>query len=149
MFLLLGLAALWLAFSSTKFLFGAIAGALLCFLLGATALSRAGRLATSLRPFRHRTVRVRVWGTPIPGPDDTAVMVDSVMALSAALLIQLRSSPDAPRTLLKVAQPGRAGFQDGRIDIESARYVSFGGKRLAPAAGHPAVTIVISTPSTE
>jgi hypothetical protein len=45
------------------------------------------------------------------------------MAISAALLIHLRLSPQGRRTLLKVAQPGLAQVGDGRLEIDNARYV--------------------------
>jgi hypothetical protein len=142
-FFISGLAALSAAVIATQFRFVAIAVGLICFLLGATALSRAGQIATALRPFRDRSVRVQVWGAPVPVTGGSTV-VDSVMALSAGLLIYLRPSPEDRRTLLKVAQPGPARVGAGRVEIDNARYVSWGGKKLVPVAGHPALTILIT-----
>ena len=143
-FLISGLAALSVAVSTTQFRFVAIVVGLICFLFGATALSRAGQIATALRPFRNRSVRVQVWGAPVPGTGSSTV-VDSVMALGAGLLIHLRPSPENRRTLLKIAQPGTARVGTGQVEIDKARYVSWGGKKLVPVPGHPALMILITS----
>lgn len=143
-FFVLGAAALFAAVRSTQLRF-LVAGGLVCFLLGATALSRAGQLAPSLRPFRHRSVHVHVWGAPVPASGGGPARIDSVRAFSAGLLIYLRPTPDGPRTLLKVAQPGPARNGDGLFEIDEARYVSWGGKKRERVPGQPALKVVVAS----
>jgi hypothetical protein len=144
-FLASGLAALSVALSTTQFRFVAIVVGLACFLLGATALSQAGQLVPFLRPFVKRSVRVQVWGAPLPASGGSTFDVDSVMALSAGLLIHLRPSSGGPRTLLKVAQPGSVRLGDGQVEVGEARYVSWGGTKVTPVVGHPALAVLIAS----
>ena len=106
-----------------------------------TSLGQAGRLAVSLQSLRQRAVAAIVWGTPIHGPRDTALRVESVGAVGAGLLIYLIDAENA-KTLLKVAQPRswRVGGGGGVV-IDDAAYVQWAGRRLARAPGRPAVTI--------
>lgn len=136
-----GLAALMIAVLVTPFRFVAVIIALLAFLFGGTALSNAGRLATSLAPFVKRSVRVQVWGAPLPDSDDALFEIDSIKAVGAGLLIHLRRNSGGARTLLKVAQPGPARVEEEDVEISDARYVSWAGTRLKPDSGHPAVVL--------
>jgi hypothetical protein len=139
-FCAVGLAALSVAIVAAPFRFPAIAVAFVCFLLMATAQSRAGRISPALRSFVGRRVQVQVWGAPIPATGGST-RVDSVTALGVGLLIHLRASSEDRRTLLKVAQPGEARFEDDRLEIDDARYVSWGGKKLVPVPDRPALMI--------
>lgn len=139
--LIAGLAALSAAVMTSHFRFVAVIGGITCFLLGATAFSQAGHLATSLQRFRNQSARILVWGAPVPTAGGSNIEIDSVRALGAGLLIYLRPSPRGPRNLLKVAQPGPGRFADGRFEIDKARYVSWAGKRLVPVTSHPALEI--------
>lgn len=141
LFLILGLGALLAAAIATRFRFAGIAAALAFLMLAATSLSQAGQISRSVKPFRHRSARVQAWGSPVPATGDSGVQIDSIMAFGAALLIHLRPSPHGRRTLLKVAQPGPARLEDGRLEIDRARYISWGGKKLTPVPGNPALTI--------
>ena len=143
-FIALGVAALSLALGIAEFRVFAIIAGLACLLVGATALSQAGRIATSFRPFLKQSVRVQVWGAPLPATNGSPFEVDSIRALGAGLLIHLRRDSDGQRTLLKVAQPGPPTFGDGRMEIGAARYVSWGGKRIQPVAGHQALQVLVA-----
>ena len=140
-FLAVGLTALAVALLTTHFRFFAIVLALGCFLVGGTILSQAGQLARSLAPFVTCSVRVEVWGTPLPASDDSPFEVDSIKAVGAGLLIHLRRGSGGARTLLKVAQPRSARIEEHRVEISQARYVSWAGTRLKPDSGHPAVVL--------
>ena len=142
-FLAVGLAALAVAMLTTQFRFAAVIIALAAFLLGGTAFSNAGRLATSLAPYVKRSVRVQVWGTFLGAEDGSRFEIESIKAAGAGLLIYLRASPEGKRTLLKVAQPGSARLEESRVEIAEARYVSWGGRRLTLAVGQPAVVLLI------
>lgn len=144
-FLAVGMAALAAAMLTTQFRFLAVFIAAVAFLLGGTAFSNAGRLARSLAPFVKRSVRVKVWGAPLTATDDSPLEIGSIMAAGAGLLIYLRTGPNGKRTLLKVAQPGSARVEADRVEISEARYVSWGGTKLQPAAGHPAVVLSITS----
>ena len=133
-----------IAFASVFFLptfkFLPIAVAVLCLMLVATSLSKAGHFAIDLQSFEGRSVRVGVWGTPIRDGDSTALHIESITAFSAALLIFVRSA-SGKRILLKIAQPTTAEIGAQKADITDARYVSWGGKKLPNAVGLPAVTM--------
>jgi hypothetical protein len=114
--------------------------AFLCLLPVATSLSQAGRVAASLEPFEGRIVSALVWGVPIRSATAADLRVESVGAAGAGLLIYLEGSADS-RTLLKVAQPRSWRADGGGLVIDEAAYVQWAGKRLARAAGCPAVAL--------
>src|SRR5206468_3930322 len=143
LFLILGLAAFSTATFDTRWRLPAAGVGLVLLFLGATAFSRAGQIAAALRPFVKKPVRVEVWGMPLPGSGETLFEIDSVSALGAGLLIHLRAASGGPRTLLKVAQPGSAAIDEGRIEIGEARYVSWAGRKIKPGAGRKTLAVAL------
>jgi hypothetical protein len=109
-----------------------------------TSLGRAGRLTDELQRFRDHVVLVRVWDVPLPVPDGATLMVRSVRALGAGLHIHLHVGPTGKTCDLKVAQPKNSRVTSDSFVIDSARYVQWSGTRLRPAAGSPAVTVVLA-----
>lgn len=151
LFTIFGLAALAAAASvDTKLRFLAVGLALVCFFIAGTVFSKAYQLAESLRPFVKKTVRVEVWGIPVPDSSQPIFEIDSIKALGAGLLIHLRATSGGPRSLLKVAQPTSATLREGRIEISEATYVSWAGTKLKRAVGTkmPAVALLTSPNST-
>jgi hypothetical protein len=67
--------------------------ALLCLLVLASSLSRAGRLSGSLRRFQGRAVDIRVWGEPLPHGPDSSCQIKSVRAFGAGLLLFVAAIP--------------------------------------------------------
>jgi hypothetical protein len=100
------------------------------FFLTGTLLSRAGRLSKSLAPWVKSRVHVEVWGRPLEGSGEQVFEIDRIAAFGAGLLIHLRPIAGGPRSLLKIAQPLASRFENGRLEIADARYVSWGGKKL-------------------
>ena len=137
---IIALAAFALALFQPRFGVVGIVVAGFCLILLATSLSNAGRIAVSLQFLQNQVVDVSVWGAPLP--DSSPLEVASVTALSAGLLIYLRDS-GATKTLLKVAQPGDAHIEDGRVTVDRAAYVSWGGAKSRRVDGVPAVVIAI------
>jgi hypothetical protein len=145
LFLLIGLVGFAAALLDPSFRVGLGVG-IVCFFLAGTTLSKATQIAHALRPlFLKKQVRVEVWGMPLPAPSEASLELDSIKAFGAGLLFHLRAGPGAPRTLLKVAQPGTMRLEGGRIEIDTAAYVSWAGTRLKPAPGAkmPALVLVI------
>ncbi len=112
------------------------------FLLLGTSLSHAGRLSTSLAPFRMRPVDVRAWGSPLPDADGGTFEIESIKAFGAGLHIFLRREGGRPRHL-KVAQPRSARLDEGTAVIGEAAYVQWAGRRLARVGGSPALTLTL------
>ena len=116
--------------------------AMIFLLVSATKFSVAGRLSGSLRELVGERVVVTVWGEPIAAEAGDLVLA-SVAAFGAGLLLRLRPAEGARKTLLKVAQPRGATSQAGRLVIESAAYVQWAGVRLPRHAGRPAVILEV------
>ncbi|MDQ2979516.1 MAG: hypothetical protein M3R62_09855 [Acidobacteriota bacterium] len=147
---ILGLAGLAIALLNVQFRFLGLAVGFIFLFLAGTVFSKASRIANSLRPFVQKPVRVEVWGLPLPASGEALFEVDSIAAFGAGLLIHLRATSGGPRSLLKVAQPGSARLEDGRIEIGEAAYVSWAGTKLKPGVGGrvPAV-VLLSRPNGE
>ena len=122
--------------------------AVVAFLVAGTAMSAANRIASSLVGFVDKRVVVDVWGAPIPVTGDRHLVVQSVTAFGAGLLIRLRAAADAPGVLLKVAQPGAAIVSETRAEIHEAAYVSWAGTKLTRRDRGQARAVIISLEST-
>ncbi len=142
LFAILGLASVAAAVRTTRFNFLAIAAGLLFFLLAATSLSNAGRIAASMRHVVGKAVRVQIWGEALPTAG-ASLIVHSILAASAGLLLFLKAPPDGPRMILKVAQPTSWRLEGGNLEIDAARYVSFRGVKKRKITGKPALSLTI------
>lgn len=113
--------------------------AIFCFFVAATLLAKARSMVAPLAALVRQTVKVAIWGSPLPEVNDSGFEVVSVRSLSAALLVHMRPRSGGRTALLKIAQPD--GFVDhgGAMEVMNARYVSWAGKKLTPAPGIPAV----------
>lgn len=114
------------------------------FLIAETLLSRAGRLSKSLAPWVESRVHVEVWGRPLEAAGEEAFEIDRIAALGAGLLIHLRPIAGGPRWLLKIAQPQAPRFVNGRLEIADARYISWGGKKLARGSESKTPALVLT-----
>ena len=122
--------------------FGA-ALAMISFALGASLLGKAGRLSAALRPLLGRTVRVEVWGEPLPGPHDGSFAVETITGIGAGLYFRL-AGPDDSGGILKIAQPDAETLADGRIEIGAASYVQWARKTLPRPAGTRAPALALT-----
>ncbi len=145
-FALVGLAGVWVGFLSAEYRPFAAAFALIGFFFAATFLGRAGRIAVALKPVVGRTVRVEVWGAPLPGPDGGLWEVQTIIALGVGLLLHLRSESSDSGGILKVAQPGRETLGDERIEIATASYVQWAGRKLERPPGTAAPALILGLP---
>jgi hypothetical protein len=145
-FVLLGLAGVWVGLQAAEFRFFGVALSMFSFFLAGSFLGKAGRLATALRPLVGRTVRVEIWGMPPPGAAGALFEVNSVTGFGAGLLLHLLPETDGPGAILKVAQPGSERLEDTRITIGTASYVSWAGKKLEPPAGTTAPPVALHVP---
>ncbi len=110
-------------------------------LLVSSLLGTHRRLTQELAGFRNRPVRVRLWGAPpcpLPCPELTLL---SAHVIGAGLHIHFQ----APNVTfhLKVAQPAVPRISDSCIEIHSARYVQWSGKRLRPIEGEIPLSIAV------
>ena len=102
------------------------------FFLAASSFSTAAHLARALVPWVNSRVYVEVWGKPLGDSGEEILEINSIAAFGAGLLIHLSAMPSVPRSLLKIAQPRSARFEEGRFEIPEARYVSWAGRKLPP-----------------
>jgi hypothetical protein len=145
-FALVGLAGLWVGVQGADYRpFGA-GVALFGFFLAASFLGRAGRIAAALRPIVGRTVRVEVWGTPVPAPHGGLWDVSTVTGFGAGLLFHLLPESGDAGGILKVAQPGEEMLGDERIEIATAAYVQWAGRRLERPPGTTAPALALRMP---
>jgi hypothetical protein len=143
LFIILGLSGVAAALLNPEWhLPGVGVGFVFLFLAG-TAFSKATQIATSLRPFVKQSLRVEVWGLPLPGSSEGIFEIDSISAIGVGLLIYLRATSGGPRSLLKVAQPRSARLEEGRIEITEAAYVSWAGTKLKAAVGKKMAALVL------
>jgi|GEM_PF-4001743 len=140
----LGFAGVVLAAVAPQFRLVGLGLGLVGFFGAGTLFGSAGRIARSLRPFIGRTVRVEVWGTPLPGSEGNVFEIDSVLAAGVGLLIHLCPASGGPRTLLKVAQPTSARWDADDLEIGGAGYVSWAGRKLKPIDGAHRSAVVLS-----
>ena len=140
----LGFAGAILAAVAPQFRLVGLGMGLVGFFGASTLFGTAGRIARSLRPFIGRTVRVEVWGTPLPGSDGNVFEIDSVLAAGVGLLIYLRPASGGPRTLLKVAQPTSARWNADDLEIGAAGYVSWADRKLKPIDAMHRSAVVLS-----
>ena len=84
LFVVLGLIGVAIGLNAAEYRPFGVALAMLSFALGASLLGKAGRLSAALRPLVGRSVRVEVWGEPLPGPRDGLFDVESITGIGAA-----------------------------------------------------------------
>jgi hypothetical protein len=144
-FAALGLAAVSRALVTSEYHFLFLAVGIGCFLVAGTAFSKAGQVATSLRSFCGRRVRVHVWGQPLPDTNDAPFQIESISALGAGLRISLRPVSGGSRSFLKVAQPGLATVEHDGVEIRDARYVSWNGAKLKREMGGNTSALTLMT----
>lgn len=118
--------------------------AVVAFLVAGTAMSGANRIASSLVGFVGKRVIVDAWGAPIPVTGGSYLVVESVTAFGAGLLIRLRVGADGNGVLLKMAQPRAATVGDEIAEIREAAYVSWGGTKLTRGARGQERAVIIT-----
>jgi len=145
-FILLALAGFWVGLQGGEYRpFGA-GFALLGLFFAATFLGRAGRIAVALRPVVGRTVRVQVWGAPLPGSGELLFDASAIIALGAGLLLHLQPESGEAGAILKVAQPGAENLGDERIEIGTAAYVQWAGRKVERPPGSIAPALALLLP---
>ncbi len=145
LFVVLGLIGVGLGLNATEYRPFGVALAMLSFALGASLLGKAGRLSAALRPLVGRTVRVEVWGEPLPGPPDGLYHVESITGIGAGLYFRL-AGPDDSGGILKIAQPDAEAFADERIEIRRGVVRPVGPQDAARPADTRAPALALSLP---
>jgi hypothetical protein len=145
-FVVLGLAGLWVGVQGGEYRFFGPVFAMFGFFFAATFLGRAGRIAVALKPLVGRTVRVEVWGAPLPGPDGALYDVNTIIALGSGLILHLLPESGEAGAILRVSQPRDESLADERIEIAAAASVRWAGRRLERPAGTAAPAVVLGMP---
>lgn len=145
LFVVLGLIGVAIGLNAAEYRPFGVALAMLSFALGASLLGKAGRLSAALRPLVGRSVRVEVWGEPLPGPHDGLFDVESITGIGAGLYFRL-AGPDDSGGILKIAQPDAETLADERIEIGAASYVQWARKTLARPADTRAPALALTLP---
>ena len=108
-FVFLGLAGVWVGLQAAEYRPFGVALAMFSFFLAGSFLGKSGRLAAALAPLVGRTVRVEVWGMPLPEAGDALFDINSITGFGASLLLHLLPESGGPGSVLKVAQPAPRG----------------------------------------
>lgn len=139
-FVVLGVIACAVGLMDPRLTLAGVAIGVVAFFWAGTLAGKAFGIARSLRPLLGQPIRVEVWGAPL-GMGAPAFQIDRISAFGAGLLIHLHAVAGGPGALLKVAQPGAAGFTNEAASIQTAAYVSYAGQRIRPVAGAPALVL--------
>jgi len=140
----LGVAGLVLAVLNGHLRFVGIAAALVFFVLAASALSVAARIAGQLPRLVGKEIRVEVWGSGLEAAGPFTFV--AVRVLGAGLHFYLRSTTNSESHDLKVAQPKSAVISDTRLEIGEAAYVSWAGHRLDRPSSGQEKALILSWP---
>jgi hypothetical protein len=104
--------------------------ALFLFLAGASLFGRVAGLAGKMSHLVGKTVKVKVWGTNLPGDTGSGLTLSKVSAIGPGLHIYLRPLPDGSPTHLKIAQPRGAVVGESGVEIVAAKYIQWSGSKI-------------------
>jgi hypothetical protein len=104
--------------------------ALFLFLAGASLFGRVAGLAGKVSHLVGKTVKVKVWGSDLPGDKGSGFRLDKVSALGAGLHLYLRPLPDGASTHLKIAQPRGAVVGQSGVEVIEAKYIQWAGSKI-------------------
>ncbi len=145
-FVLLGFTGVWVGLQAAEFRLFGVAVAMFSFFLASSFLGKAGRLAAVLRPLVGRTVRVEIWGVPPSGAGDALFDINAITGFGADLLLHLLPEAGGPGSVLKVAQPGSERLEDDLVEIATAAYVQWAGRKIERPPGTTAPALTLSVP---
>ena len=104
--------------------------ALFLFLAGASLFGRAAGYAGKLSHLVGKTVKVKVWGSDLPGDIGSGFRLEKVRAIGVGLHLYLRPLPDGSPTHLKIAQPRGTVVGATGAEITDAKYVQWAGSKI-------------------
>lgn len=104
--------------------------ALFLFLAGASLFGKVAGLAGQISHLAGKTVKVKVWGSDLPGDTGSGFRLDKVRAIGPGLHLYLRPLPDGTSTHLKIAQPRGAVVGESGVEIVEAKYIQWAGSKI-------------------
>ena len=115
--------------------------ALLLFLAGGMLLPRTYEVSDQLLPLLGTSVEAKAWGRGLPGYEDAALRFHRTLAIGAGLhLYFLPPQSDKPLHL-KIAQPRAVVLSQQGVEIGTAKYVQWCGKKVKRAQGEKALVL--------
>ncbi len=117
--------------------------ALLLFGAGGMLLPRTYQVADQLRPWLGTSVDAKAWGSGLPGHEGATFRFHRTLALGAGLhlyFLPQDSGKDKPLHL-KVAQPRAVVLSEQGMEIGTAKYVQWCGKKIKRAPGEKALVL--------
>ena len=111
-------------------------------LLTTSFLTSRRPLTRALQQFQNRTVEVRLWGAPPPGPP-SALVLAAVNALGAGIHVFCSMEGGGASMHLKIAQPQNPTLGPTTVIVEAAKYVQWNGRKIPRVDGAPAVSIAV------
>ncbi len=115
--------------------------ALLLFCSGGMLIPRTYEVADQLRLWLGTSVEARAWGSGLPGHAGASFKFHRTLAFGAGLhLYFLPLDSDKPLHL-KVAQPGAVVLSERGVEIGTAKYVQWRGKKIKRAQGEKALVL--------
>ncbi|MEJ2367394.1 MAG: hypothetical protein P8Z49_03345 [Acidobacteriota bacterium] len=130
-FLVIGLSSVACLMLDAPYRSLGLAVGLLCILAAMSILGKAGRFSGALKPFISKQVRPEIWGKPLPGTKEGAILqVDSIAAVGVGLWIYLRPISGGKRIKLKIAQPTTLTVSPSGAEITFAGYAQWDSRRV-------------------
>ncbi len=119
----------------------ALVMALLLFGVGGMLLPRTHEVADQLRPWLGTNLEVKAWGSGLPGYDGGAFRFHRTLAVGAGLHFYLLPQGSDKPLHLKVAQPKAVVLSEEGVEIGTAKYVQWCGKKVKRAQGEKALVL--------
>ena len=115
----------------------------LCLVTALGILGRSGQFARALGPFVGKSVRVEIWGRPLPGLEGVIQRVDSIAPLGLGVWIYLHPVSGGTSLKLKIAQPVSLTLGPGKAELTFAGYAQWDSRRVKDANGRRAPGTVV------
>jgi hypothetical protein len=98
-------------------------------------------IAAQLRPLLGTSVEAKAWGNSLPGHEGSPFRFHRALAFGAGLHFYFLPQDGGKPLHLKVAQPGAVVMGERGIDIGTAKYVQWCGKKIKRAEGKKALIL--------
>ena len=115
--------------------------ALLLFLAGGMLLPHTYEVSGQLRPWLCTSVEVKAWGSGLPGCEGAAFRLHRTVAFGAGLQLYFLPQDSDKPLHLKIAQPRAVVLSERGVEIGTAKYVQWCGKKVKRVQGEKALVL--------
>jgi xanthosine utilization system XapX-like protein len=118
--------------------------ALLLFLAGGMLLPRTYEISDQMCPCLRTSVEAKAWGSGLPGFEGAAFRLHRTAAFGAGLHLYFLPEDSDTRLHLKVAQPRAVVQSEHGVEIGTAKYVQWCGKKVKRVQGEKALVLLLT-----